>query len=401
MTKTQHVIALCGAALVLLSAPAARGQELRAPANLAIEPIRGFADLSAEFRESSSATEQVVQGKEVEIVVTIKSAATGVKYVLKDAVQISPEPPSADRTQHAIRSLQLPRLISSGEDSGHRLVEQYLITMAIASGAQPRHYDIQLTFDAPNKAPLPRYITLSVGALEQEQFVNATAESQTPVITAGEESPLSLSIVNKYSTYALRLKRLEVRSQPPGLIEDVSQTSEIHIPAGQTRRLTVNVRGRRSLQQLLSPLASKPRLNVLLVYDDGYRDGLERIPQIPIEFDLAVSTQLTVIVTSIALLGGAIIGAWMRIRFGTADTHHRRLPRGERVLASIVLSGVVILLVVGAKVEIVAKSVSWQLPMYSPTVILLLSFAVGLYDPHDLVTTLKNRFGIGTPQPAK
>jgi hypothetical protein len=143
----------------------------------------------------------------------------------------------------------------------------------------------------------------------------------------------------------------------------------------------------------LSPIEPKPKLNVLLVYNDEYRDDIERLPQIPIDFILDVDLTTTVLITAVTLLVGSLVGAWLRIKLVQAPADEQVLAAWERVLASVLLAGVIAVMVVTARVEILAQAASLQIPLHKPAGIFLIAFIVAVIDPSDWLRKVRDKFG--------
>jgi hypothetical protein len=379
-------------AIVLYASPAS-GQGLRPPADLALDPITGQADLSCQFRSPDVTGDDVMQGKDVELLVTVKSAGGGVKYTLTDAVQVSPQPQTSDRTQHSVRLQQAPRLVHAYQDDGHRDVDEYVVALAIDQSALPRNYDVELKFEASGKKTVLRSIQLFVGARDKAKFIDAAAATtSTPSLVAGTTSQLSLKISNNFPTYRVAVTRIVVRSDPAGLIEPFSDTTKYPIAAFDSKPVTVTLAAKRSWRQLLWPIETKPQLNVLLVYDDGYRTGIERLPQIPIVFTLDVDTSVVVLLTIICLLAGAAAGTWLRLRFATEPPPAEGRRAWERLVAAVLLGGVIAAITIVAKVEILGGTGSWRVPLHRPVAVLLIGFIVALNDPSDLIKAIRDKF---------
>jgi hypothetical protein len=288
---------------------------------------------------------------------------------------------------------QEPRLSRSYEEPGYRQVDEYIVSLAIDAGALPRNYDIQLRFVAPDKRPVTREIEFYVGARDQAAFIDAAAATTSiPTITAGTESPLSLTILNKFPTYRVAVRRIEVLSEPDGLIEPFRQERSEEIPALGAKRIEVSLRAKGSWRQMFWPIEATPRLRVLLVYDDGYRTGMERLPHIPIDFKLDVSLTIVAVLTAASLIAGALAGTWLRMKYTTVSARERTRAWWERVLASVILAGFIVGLALLAKVEIVADAASLRVPLHRPSAVLLIAFVVALYDPSDWVRTVRSKF---------
>jgi len=155
-----------------------------------MDPIPGAAELSCQFRDPE-AEGNVIQDREVQLLVTIKSAASDVQYTLTDAVEQFPDSQFTDRSQHAIRKKAVWQL-RADVDSTYREIYEYVLSLEIDPAAPPRDHDIQLTFTAPNKTPVRRIIRFFVVAKDKGAFVDAAAATtSTPSIIAGTNSPFA------------------------------------------------------------------------------------------------------------------------------------------------------------------------------------------------------------------
>jgi hypothetical protein len=378
---------------------------LRPPAEFRMRPITGFAELSCDFRNPETALENVAQGREIELVITIKSDPTGVKYRLTDAVQTRPEPVSVtDRTQHGIRMVGRPRVLNddaSPTSTSFRHVSEHLLMLQVDPGAPPRSHDIQLTFSAEGRRDEMREISffLAPRDSEKEKYVNASATEASPRITAGADTSLSLTIANSFPTYRLTLRQIEISSDPHGLIDNVSQPRSETIASGGSRRIEVTVHGRHSLLRQLWPVETKPKLKVILKYDDGYRSEIERMPPIPIEFTLEANPGITFSFAALSVVVGSLIGAWLRMTFTTAAPSERGVSTLKRVIASLLLSAIVVLFIVFTKIELLATAAAFRIELHKPIATGLISVLVGLYNPVRLIETIRDKFGLGAPKP--
>ncbi len=370
---------------------AAFAQPPRVAVDLRMDSIPGSAELSCAFRDPETGGDAIVQGHEVSLLVTVKSPADHPKYALADAVQVLPEPPSSsDRSQHAIRLRQKPWKTRSYQDASYRDVDEWVVPLEIDSGAQPRDHDVQLTFVAANKITVSRTIRLFVGAQNQGQFLDAAAETTSmPTITAGSESTFVLSISNKFPSYRVAVRRIVVSSEPEGLIEHFDEVRMDDIAPGTSKRVEIKLRARDPWWRQLWPIESAPKLNVLLTYDDGYRSEIERLPKIPIDVKLDASTMTIVLVTAVSLVLGALAGTWLRSRFSRLTALEKTLPTWERVLASLVLGGVIAVLAVATKVEILAEPASLHLRLHRPIAILFIALVVAVNNPAEILDRLR------------
>lgn len=388
MSRSIFGCALLTVALIACPRGAYAQRELKPPADCSLAPIRPVADLACRFSDDN-----IVQGREIELIVTITSDPTREKYELTDVVQVFPEPPSGNRDAHGIRQLGRPRPRPETIDPvSHRPVREYLVALKIDPEASPRPHDLRLEFVANNRAPEARLIRLYVGASDdkQERFVEASAEPAAPGITAGEDSTLDLRISNRFPSYRLKLERIEISSEPGGLIDTIKQARSEEIPAGSSRTIQLTVHGRYSFLRHVWPVESRPKLNVLIVYDDGYREGLERRPQIKFDFTMVVSQALNILLAVASILVGGLLGAWLRIRFTKTSRSERKVPIAERVAASLVLGFVIVVLMVAAQIEVLSEAASLRVALHKPIATAIISFLVALYDPTDLVQWLRD-----------
>lgn len=394
MVRSRCRSALVTAALVACSFNARAEQQLKEPIDCSLAPIRPVADLACRLSDGSASGDSIVQGQEIELVVTITSDPARDKYELTDVVQVFPEPQSANRDTHGIRLMGRPRMRSSIDPVSHRDVREYLVALRIDPGASPRPHDLQLEFVAKNRVPEARVIRLYVGPSEtnRERFVEASADPSLPAITAGEDSPLVVRIANRFPNYRLKLDRIELSSEPAGLIDTVRQVRSDEIPAGASKSIPLTVHGRYSLARHVWPVESRPKLNVLLVYDDGYREEQERLPQIKFDFTMNVSPAMSVLLAAASMLLGGLLGAWLRIRFMQPSRVERKLTIAERVGASLVLGAVIVALMVVARIEVLSEAASLRLALHKPIATAVVSFLVALYDPSELVQRLRDWF---------
>lgn len=403
---SRRVALLTAAVLALSQAMAAAQTELKPPADFSqVYPIRGVAELSCDFRNQDTALDSVAQGREIELVVTIKSDPTSVKYALTDAVQTRPEPPSrTDRSQHGIRLVGQPRLLAvdaSRTAAAFREIAEYSVTLQVDPGAPPREHNVDLTFSAPGKRDERREIRffLAPSDAEREKYVNASAADTLPRITAGSDTSISLTIANSFPNYRLRLRQLEITSEPQGLIDKITEPRTETIPGGGSRRLDVTVHGKASWLRQLWPVETKPKLKVMLKYDDGYRSEIERVPPIPIEFTLDANPAITFLFAALSVLFGGLAGAWLRMTFTKAAPGEKGVSTRARIIASLLLASVVVLLVVFTKIELLAVAAAFRVELHKPIATGLISFLVGLYDPVRLIETIRDKFGLGAAKP--
>jgi hypothetical protein len=166
----------------------------------------------------------------------------------------------------------------------------------------------------------------------------------------------------------------------------------VRVGSGTRTRLEIPIKGKRWLGGYLWPDGTNPRLKVLLSYSDGFRENVERIPEIQIDFlldDPLLKWGLGVG----AIVVGALLGTYIRAKV-VRPRSERRVALGTRVATSLVLTFIIMLLIVLMQVEIVAASVGRHLALHSPPMALLISFALGLYDPGELVEVVKRRISV-------
>jgi hypothetical protein len=375
--------------------------ELRAPADFRMRPITGLAEVSCDFRTPETALDTVAQGREIELVVTVKSDPSGVKYALTDAVQTRPDPGSKDPKEHDLRKSGI-RLLSDDagrSNAGFQRVAEYAVTLQVDPEAAPRPYDVQFTFAADNRREEFRTVTFFVAAQDSGKFVNASATDTMPRITAGADTSVSLTIANAFPAYRLTLRQLEITSEPRDLIDRVVEKRSDIIPSSGSKRIEVKVHGRHSLLRQLWPVEVKPKLRVVLKYDDGYRDEIERVPPIPIEFSLDANPSITFLLAVLSIVLGGLAGAWLRMTFIKLAPGERGVSTRARVIASLVLSAVIVLLVVLTKIELLAAATAFRIELHKPIATGLISFLVGLYDPARLIEAIREKLGMSAAKP--
>ena len=386
------VRAVCLAStVVLLLCPGTASPQIL-PAELDIPAIRDVAEVTCDFRYPDRAPADVIQGGEPELRVTVRSEIGKPSYALSG---VSQRRDPGDSNPEFVRLVGAPIAVEVPDE--YRYVRRFDFKVRIDDDAPPQPYDVVLRFEAPQAPPVTRPIRLFVGARASSQYVDASAGTVAPLISAGDQSTFSLRVVNKFPSYDLMLRRVKVTSDPAGLIEDVDLELKQRIGRGDPTGIPLTVTARQSLLRQLSVFEIKPRLNVLLWYDDGYRSEIERIPEIPIEFNLGFGPSRTAAVAFVSVLLGAILGAWVRIRFTKASTVEKRRSMYDRIAASVVLGGMFVLFVMVAKVEVSAVEGMVRVPLHKPVVTLLIAFVVGLYDPADLVDYARRKAGLARP----
>ena len=378
--------------LVVWSGVCAAQESFRPAADFRMASIPGAAELSCDFQDPQTKPDDVVQGRELPLVMTIVSTRGDTPYSLSDVVQSMPQP-HEDRALHQVQLVGRPTLFRTRDDVG-RTTRDYVATLKIAADASPRQYVMQLTISAPNKRDEIRNVSLYVGARDQANYVNASAAMANPRLSDGVSSDLSLVVENKYPTYRITLDRIEVESVPGGVIEKVKQPLQQDIPPGASRRITIPFTGRSSVLRLLSPVQPMPKLRVLLVYNDGFRSGIERLPYIEFDVLLDASPSMVLLLGLASLVVGGAAGAYLRIRFVTPPPRERKIQVWERVLASILLSAVFVLIAVLARLEVVAEAFKFKVPLHIPVATAGIAFLVSLYDPTELVGYLKRKTGL-------
>ncbi len=222
-----------------------------------------------------------------------------------------------------------------------------------------------------------------------------------PRITAGTESPLTLMVANRFPTYNLRVSRITVTSNPPGLIKDIDEKlQDVIISSDGSTHIDLKIQGQRSLIRQLSPFEEEPSLNVSLWYDDGFRTNVRRVPAITFAFSHDPSSAEAAIVAICSVLIGGLLGAGVRIKFSKPPPIERRLSVTERLLWSLVLIGVLVLIVVIAQIEVLLVTAKLSVPLHKPVVVLVISFILGLYHPSELISYIRKKAGVQTAESA-
>jgi len=70
-----------------------------------------------------------------------------------------------------------------------------------------------------------------------------------------------------------------------------------------------------------------------------------------------------------------------------------------RMIASLMLSAVVVLFVVFTKIELLSAATALRIELHKPIATGLISFVVGLSDPVRVIETILDKLGLGAPKP--
>ena len=238
------------------------------------------------------------------------------------------------------------------ETQGALVVSRYKYRVAIGQGVEPKPYDLTFIFALDGKPQPPRTMRLEVGVTKDGKVRIVTDLKQTPNVFTGQQNTLPFTLINDYSNYPVTIQSISVKSDPAGLIENVT------IPMSQKieyegQQVTVPITFKAapmSFSSLLSGFGTS-QLVLTVVYDDGYGRTVSNLKQ---SFDIQVRPRDRILILSMFLgvLAGALVKYYLQ-RLQQSGQITRRQVLGF-VFSTMAIGFVVALIAMVGKIQIIA-----------------------------------------------
>jgi hypothetical protein len=138
-------------------------------------------------------------------------------------------------------------------------------------GAHPRIYPLQLSLHYPTDPTIiKRPFGLNVGVRNNGLVKALSEDTDSPEFLTGKPGMYTVELVNNFPNYPVNIRQIEIKSDPPGLIEKNTIPMDLRIEPLQRRSFDVpfNVKSM-SYKNLLTGFGEATYLTLVISYDDS------------------------------------------------------------------------------------------------------------------------------------
>jgi hypothetical protein len=378
------------------------GREPRPEDWIQLEPIPKKAQLSYryEFHPLGTKLPAAIPGDELQLDVRTETYDR-VGLALTECKQTVPEPPQDSSPAPITVKGRGRELLASGLEN--RTVTIYHRRMSIRPDAEPRVYQIGLTFVDPKGKSGPDYRAFKLPVLPKDTGRVKLQIDEPIELTLGGKNDVEIKVMDNYVDYPINITGTWLGAKAKELIGKV-ETDPI-IDENRPLRLffrddakpvTLKLDAPASLNHVDRWFDTESLLDVRLLFTEGYHVT-------PIQTDatrIKVKVRFATALTLAGALLGAILGSLLRVAMeakGASDipSVNTRTQKVGSILCSIVLAIAIVVSLLLLDPELVLSNIHARVGIDNPIAAFVVGVVLCLDDTREIARKLRALFSFG------
>jgi len=189
---------------------------------------------------------------------------------------------------------------------------EYTYRADIAETAEPRIYLVPLTFSYPDEKNTNRIFWLYVGVRNKGKLGVVADQVGTNEFLTGSYNTFRLELENNFPDYPVNVRSITVKSDPPGVVENLTAAQNLTIDPLQRGSIELNLKASSmSFSNLLSGFSDSTRLIVNITYDDTFGRVITDLTY-PVKIRVRPRDRVLVLAMIIGVVAGAIIKLYLQ-----------------------------------------------------------------------------------------
>jgi hypothetical protein len=320
-------------------------------------------------------SEMIAGRRDARLTITITAPSSGSGFLGLKGVPVITSQDAHDKFEFT----------SNGSEDSEGVVHtrKYHFIVRIDDQTEPRRHQVRVAFVLPDeseKSETLRYFDLNVGVKSDGKLapVPPAEDSQSPSFETGffgrEEHTYQLNLQNSFPDYTVSIESIKIHSDPAGLIvpKEFVYENGISLTPGEHATIQLDFETTTlGFKNLISSLATKPRLQADIFYNDG--NG-RRITDLKPRFAINIPPTNQTLMGSVVL--GLLLGAVIRTVLEFMLFKKQISSKGvlKLISYSLLFGLLLVVLVIVGQIEIKTKTLSMSSSYENP----LVMFSVGL-----------------------
>jgi hypothetical protein len=252
--------------------------------------------------------------------------------------------------------------------------------ISINPGVEPRPFPLSLSFGYHDGTSVPeaQEVQLLVGVTSKGKVRRGDELSQPPEVFTGIENQLSVKLVNDFSNYPVKIQSITVRSDPDWILDKRSSqatTPNVTIsPGGGSQTIDVQFKAAPvGFSTLLTGFGSSPKINLDIVYDDGYGRKVTDFT-LPVTVKVRPRDRILVLAMFVGVLAGTFIKFYLQRLQETGQITRKQSLKF--IVTTMIIGLVVAVVAMVGRIQIVAFTANGSYDQ--PLVIFIIAMAGAL-----------------------